>query len=53
MQLQEELAQIILCSQGDDTQNSLRSEQNGHQVSKDEGSLELGMESSCFSIHFQ
>lgn len=55
MELQIELAQIIQCSQDGDAQNSLRSKQNGLQLSvkRDEGSLELGMKSSWFSVLFQ
>ncbi|XP_009463497.1 PREDICTED: neurexophilin-1 [Nipponia nippon] len=48
MELQTELAQ---CGQGADAQNSLRSKQNGLQVSvkKDEGSLEL-VHHQCISL---
>lgn len=55
MELQIELAQIIQCGQGSAAQNSLRSKQNEVQVSvkKDEGSLELGRKSFCFSVRFQ
>lgn len=48
MELQTALAQTIQCGQGSDTQNNLRSKENGLQ---DEGSLELHMRGSCFSVH--
>lgn len=57
IELQREMAQIIQCCQVTHAQNSLRSKQNELQVlvkkKKNEGSLELGMKSSCVSVHFQ